>query len=131
MKDLSYEPKDIFVRIDGAEYKVASRTPETDRKLQAHNDNLDKMSSYEASMNLCKILLGEDAVKQIFPNGEKENLNRMYYIARGVDDAYQEEYQEMKDKEFEDTLSKMDKLSERTKPVIEMIDRTNNARRRR
>ena len=131
MKDLSYEPKEIFVRIDGEEYKVATRTPEIDRKLQEHNDKLDNMSSYEASMNLCKILLGDEAVKKIFPNGEKENLNRMYFIAKGVDEAYQEEYQEMRDKEFEETLAKMDKLSERTKPVIEMIDRTNNTRRRR
>ena len=131
MIDLTYEPKKIFVRIDGEEYEIAARTPETDKKLQTHNERIDQMTSYEASMNLCKILLGDDAVKKIFPNGDKENLNRMYFIAKGVDDAYQAEYQELKDKEFDQTLAKMDKLAERTKPVIEMIDRTNNARRRR
>ena len=131
MIDLTYKPKKVSVRIDGEEYEVAARTPEIDKKLQQHNENLDSMTSYEASMNLCQILLGEDAVKKIFPNGEKENLNRMYYIARGVDGAYQAEYQEMRDKEYEETLSKMDKLAERSKPVIEMIDRTNNAKRRR
>ena len=130
MIDLSYEPKEIIVRIDGEEYKVAERTAEVDRKLQAHNDNLDNMSSYEASMNLCKILLGDDAVKKIFPKGEKENLNRMYYIAKAVANAYQTEFQEMRDKEYEETLAKMDKLAERSKPVIEMIDRTNSRRRR-
>jgi hypothetical protein len=129
MIDLSYEPKEIIVRIDGEEYKVAERTAEVDRKLQNHNDNLDTMTSYEASLNLCKILLGDDAVKKIFPKGERENLNRMYYIAKAVDNAYQTEYQEMRDKEYEETLAKMDKLAERSRPVIEMIDRT-NARRR-
>ena len=131
MKDLSYNPQQIFVRIDGEEYEVAARTPEIDRKLQAHNENVDKMSAYEASLNLCKILLGDEAVKKLFPNGEKENLNRMYYIARGVDEAYQEEYQEMRDKEYEETLQKMDKLAERTRPVIDMIDRASNSRRNR
>ena len=131
MIDLTYEPKKIFVRIDGEEYEIAPRTPEVDKKLQAHNDKVDSMSSYEASLNLCRILLGDDAVKKIFPNGDKENLNRMYFIAKGVDEAYQAEYQELRDKEFDDTLAKMDKLAERTKPVIEMIDRTNNVRRRR
>ena len=131
MIDLSYEPKNIFVRIDGEEYEIAPRTPETDRKLQAHNEKVDSMSVYEAGINMCKILLGDEAVKKIFPNGDKENLNRLYFIAKGVDEAYQAEYQELRDKEFDETLAKMDKLAERTKPVIEMIDRTNNARRRR
>ena len=130
MKDLNYEPKQIFVRIDGEEYEVAARTPQTDRKLQAHNESIDQLSSYEASLNLCRILLGDDAVKKLFPNGEKENLNRMYYIARGVDQAYQAEYQELRDREFEDALTKMDRLAERTRPVIEMIDRTNGGQRR-
>ena len=129
MIDISYEPKEITVRIDGEEYKIAERTAEVDRRLQAHNDNIDNMTSYETSLNLCKILLGDDAVKKIFPKGEKENLNRMYYIAKAVDNAYQTEYQEMRDKEYEETLAKMDKLAERSRPVIEMIDRT-NARRR-
>ena len=125
MIDLTYKPKKVSVRIDGEEYEVAERTPEVDEKLKEHNDNIDKMTSYEASYNLVKILLGEDAVKKIFPNGDKENLNRMYFIAKGVDNAYQADYQEMRDKEYEETLARMDKLAERSKPVIDMIDRTN------
>ena len=34
MIDLSYEPKKIFVRIDGVEYEVAERKPEIDEQLQ-------------------------------------------------------------------------------------------------
>lgn len=131
MIDINYDPKEIIVRIDGEEYVVAERTAEVDKKLQDHNDRLDNMSSYEASLNLCKILLGDEAVRKIFPKGEKENLNRMYYIAKAVDNAYQTEFQEMRDKEYEETLAKMDKLAERSKPVIEMIDRTNTRRGRR
>ena len=130
MLDLSYEPKRVSVRIDGEEYEIAERRPEIDEKLQTHNDNIGNMSSYEASYNLVRILLGDEAAKKIFPNGKQENLNRMYYIARGVDQAYQAEYQELRDKEFEDALSKMDRIAERTKPVIEMIDRTNGGKRR-
>ena len=55
------------------------------------------MSTYEASLNLCKILLSDEACKKTFPNGDKENLNRMYFIAKGVDEAYQAEYQELRD----------------------------------
>ena len=123
--------KNNFVRIDSEEYATAARTLGVDRKVQAHSEKVDSMSSYEASMNQCKILFGDEACKKIFPNGDKENLNRMYYIAKGVDEAYQAEYQELRDKEFDETLTKMDKLAERTKPVIEMIDRSNNTHRRR
>lgn len=131
MVDLSKDTKKIFVRINGEEYEVAERTAEIDEKLQAHNDSLDSMSSYEASYNLVKILLGEDAVKKIFPNGKKENLTWMYRVAKAVDEAYQEEYQELRDKEYEETLNKLDTLAQRSKPVIDMIDRTNNRRRNR
>ena len=131
MIDLSYKPKKVSVRIDGEEYEVAERKPEIDDKLKEHNDNIDSMSAYEASYDLVKILLGDEAAKKIFPNGQQENLNRMYFIAKGVDNAYQTEYQEMRDKEYEETLSKMDKLAERTKPVIDMIDRTNLVNRKR
>lgn len=129
MIDLSKDTKKIFVRIDGEEYEVAERTAETDEKLQEHNNKLESMNQYEASYNLVKILLGEDAVKKVFPNGKKENLTWMYRVAKGVDEAYQAEFQELRDKEYEDTLAKMDKLAERSKPVIDMIDRTNKRRR--
>lgn len=131
MIDLSYEPKKIFVRIDGVEYEVAERKPEIDEQLQRHNENLDTMSAYDSSYNLVRILLGDEAVKKIFPNGKNENLNRMYYIAKGVDNAYQTEYQEMRDKEYEETLSKLDTLAQRSKPVIDMIDRSNSVGRKR
>lgn len=131
MIDLSKDVKKIFVRINGEEYEVAERTAETDEKLQAHNDKLDEMTSYEASLDLVKILLGTEAANKIFPNGKKENLTWMYQVAKAVDEAYQEEYQQIRDQEYNDTLQKMDELAKRSKPVIDMIDRTNNRRIRR
>ncbi len=131
MIDLTNDSKKIFVKINGEEYEVAERTAEIDEKLQAHNDNLDNMTSYEASYNLVKILLGDENAKKIFPNGKKENLTWMYRVAKAVDEAYQAEYQELRDAEYEESLKKMDNLAQRTKPVIDMIERTNNRRRNR
>ncbi len=121
--NISYEPKKIIVTIDDVDYEVAERTVETDKKLMEHNDRIASMSNFEANYDLVKILLGADAAKKIFPNGDKENVTRSYMIARGVDEAYQAEYQEIKDKELEATLSKLDNLSSRAKPMVEMIDR--------
>lgn len=129
--NIAYEPKKIIVSIDDVDYEVAQRTEEVDKKLREHNDKIDTMSSYEANYDLVKILLGNDAAKAIFPNGEKENLTRMYVIARGVDDAYNAEYQEIKDKELNETLSKMDEFAKRSRPVVEMIDKASTRRSKR
>ena len=132
MIDLTYKPKKVMVRIDGEEYEIAERSQAIDDALQAHNENLEHMDSYDSSYNLVKILLGEESVKKIFTKErDKENLNRMYFIAKGVDDAYQTEYQEMRDKEYNDTLQKLDNLAQRSKPVIDMIDRSNQVNKKR
>lgn len=122
--NINYEPKKIIVTIDDVDYEVAERTAEVDKKLQEHNEKIATMTNFDANYDLVKILLGADAAKKIFPNGDKENVTRSYIIARGVDDAYQAEYQEIKDKELEETLAKLDKFSSRARPVVEMIDRT-------
>lgn len=129
MNIINYEPTEIRVKIDGEEYVVAERTAVTDEKLQEHNANIDNMTNYEASYDLVRILLGEEACKKIFPKGKEENLTRMYVIAKGVDNAYSAEYQNIRDKEYEEVMNKVDKMAERSKPVIEMIDKTNQQRR--
>lgn len=131
MQEVYDDSPKIKVRINGEEYDVAERTAAVDKKLQIHNEKLDSMSSYEASYDLVKILLGDDAVKKIFTKGDNENLTFMYKVARAVDEAYQTEYNEMKDKEYEETLAKLDKLAARSKPVIDMIDRSGYANKKR
>ena len=132
MIDLTYKPKRVSVRIDGEEYQIAERSQAVDDALQAHNENIENMDSYDASYNIVRILLGEDSARKIFTKErDKENLNRMYFIAKGVDDAYQTEYQEMRDKEYNETLQKLDNLAQRSKPVIDMIDRSNQVSKKR
>lgn len=125
MLDISYDPKTINVIIDGKEYKVADRTDETNAELEAHDAKLESMSQYEANYSIVEILLGKDAAKKVFPGGKKENLTRMYVIAKRLLEAYQAEYEEIKEAEYEEAMSRMDKMAERSKPVIEIIDKAN------
>ena len=129
--NITYEPKKIIVTIDDVDYEVAERTVATDKLLQEHNEKIGTMTNFEANYDLVKILLGAEAAKKIFPNGDKENVTRSYVIARGVDDAYQAEYQEIRDKEMDETLAKLDGFSSRARPVIEMIDRTTTRKSKR
>lgn len=126
--DLSYSPKEIFVSIDGTEYKVADRTDETEQKLIAHDKKLGTASTFESDFELVEILLGKEAAQRIFPLGKKENLTRLAFIASGALKAYNAEIQAIRDSENEEVMLSLDKVAERAKPVLEMISKTEQTR---
>jgi hypothetical protein len=126
--DLSYESKEIFVTIDGVEYRVADRTDETEQKLAAHDKRLGTVSTFESDYELIEILLGREAAAKIFPLGKKENLTRLAYIALGVLEAYNAEINAIRERELEKSLSSIDKMAERAEPVIEMMNKTAEVR---
>ena len=126
--DLSYESKEIFVTIDGTEYRVADRTDETEQKLAAHDKRLGTASTFESDYELIEILLGREAAAKIFPLGKKENLTRLAYIALGVLEAYNAEINAIRERELDKSLSSIDKMAERAEPVIEMMNKTAESR---
>ncbi len=126
--DLSYEPKEVYVTIDGVDYRVADRTDETEQKLAAHDKRIGSVSTFESDYELVEILLGKEAAAKIFPNGKRENLNRLAYIALGVLEAYKAEINAIREKELEKSLSTMDKLAEHAEPVLEMINTASDSR---
>lgn len=126
--DLSFQPKEIFVSIDGAEYRVADRTDETEQKLIAHDKKLGTASTFESDYELVEILLGKEAAGKIFPLGKKENLTRLAFIASGALKAYNAEIQAIRDSENEEVMLSLDKVAERAKPVLEMISKTEQTR---
>lgn len=128
MIDLSFEPKEIFVSIDGTDYRVADRTDEIEQRLAAHDKRIGAVSTFESDYELVEILLGKDAAAKIFPLGKKENLTRLAYIALGVLEAYNAEVKEIRERELERSLAQMDKMASRAEPVLEMIQRSENVR---
>lgn len=126
--DLSYESKEIFVTIDGTEYRVADRTDETEQKLAAHDKRLGTASTFESDYELIEILLGREAAAKIFPLGKKENLTRLAYIALGVLEAYNAEINAIRERELDKSLVSIDKMAERAEPVIEMMNKTAESR---
>jgi hypothetical protein len=126
--DLSYESKEIFVTIDGTEYRVADRTDETEQKLAAHDKRLGTASTFESDYELIEILLGREAASKIFPLGKKENLTRLAYIALGVLEAYNAEINAIRERELDKSLVSIDKMAERAEPVIEMMNKTAESR---
>ena len=81
--------RDIIVEIDGAEYPVAAKTIDVAEKLEdANRKYVGKARQYELWLAHLRILLGAEAVKEIFPGGKKENLDRMEAIYIGCMQAF-------------------------------------------
>ena len=114
----------VTVTIDGKDYQVRERTEETEELLREHDRRAATATQYESDITLLEILLGKDAVKELFPNGKKESLLRLHKIARGVIDAYTFEMDEMEKAEMEKQLEQWEDVGKRTKPVIELLDKS-------
>ena len=125
--NIDTEVRNVIVTIDGTDYPVRERTEETEELLREHDRRAATATQYESDITLLEILLGKDAVKRLFPNGKKESLLRLHKVARGVIDAYEYEMNEMEKAEIEKQLLQWEEVGERTKPVIELLDKSTAA----
>lgn len=79
MIHIDTEVRDVILEIDDGEFELAPRTVETMEKL-AEAERSNKETPYKMWLAQMEILLGKTAVKKLFPNGKKENLDRMQLI---------------------------------------------------
>ncbi len=121
MKDLDYAPKQVVVSIGGKEYPVAERTEKVEKAIREHDAGLGERSQLESDFELVSILLGESAAKELFPHGEDENLDRLYYIATKLVEAYRANYNQIVEDNIrvssEPVLEQLKELTEAIKTV--------------
>ncbi len=122
--NIDTEVRNVIVTIDGVDYPVRERTEETEELLREHDRRAATATQYESDISLLEILLGKDAVKDLFPKGKKESLLRLHKIARGVIDAYEFEMNELSKADIEKQLEQWEEVGKRTKPVIELLDKS-------
>ena len=122
--NIDTEVRNVIVTIDGVDYPVRERTEETEELLREHDRRAATATQYESDISLLEILLGKDAVKDLFPKGKRESLLRLHKIARGVIDAYEYEMNELSKADIEKQLKQWEEVGERTKPVIELLDKS-------
>lgn len=115
--NIDYEPKQIVVSIGGREYPVAPRTEKVEQAIRDHDAGMGNKSQYSSDIELVSILLGEKAAGELFPNGENENLDRLYFIATKLVEAYRANYYQIVD----------DNLRERANPVLEQLKELSDA----
>lgn len=127
MEIIDYQPKEVIVSIGGNEYTVAPRTEKTERALREIETGAKGLSQYESDTAVIRILLGDKAVKEIFPLGENENLDRLYSIASQVLRAYRINYSELvadsARSEMNPVLEQLRQLSNDVKPLLELTQK--------
>ena len=78
----------VNVEIDGKTYEVAEKTVSIAEKLRDAAMNCFGMPEYRLWLKEIEILLGADAVEELFRDGNDENLDRMERIHDGVLSAF-------------------------------------------
>lgn len=78
----------VNVEIDGKTYELVEKTVGIAEKLRDAAMNCYGMPEYRLWLKEIEILLGTDAVEELFRDGNDENLDRMERIHDGVLSAF-------------------------------------------
>ena len=79
MQTLDYRGRGaVTVDIEGHEYALAERTEKTEKALRNLESRVGLESQYASDLALIRILIGEEAVAELFPREEDENLDRLH-----------------------------------------------------
>lgn len=123
MRTIEYRGRDaVTVNIEGREYALAERTERTEKELRELESRVQSDTQYESDLALIRILIGENAVSELFPNGEDENLNRLHYYAVKLGELYRDEYQQIEAERHETTLKRIDAITRRAESVLSLAE---------
>ena len=109
-----FEEKHHIIEVDGIDYEIPQRTAELEKKIREHDEKTATMSEYEGNMAMLGILFGEDKAKQMFPDGEKTNLDKLAKCVRFSLALFMNEYNKMQDEDLQSKLSEL-------KPVLDSV----------
>lgn len=123
------EIRPVIVEIDGKEYDVAPKTVELLEKLRGVEDAAVKAGKmrHEMEIEQLELLLGRQAVRELFSAGKKENVDRVDAIYYGVLDAFDASSRERREARTDAMADEFRAIAETLKPLAEMMALMRNA----
>lgn len=123
------EIRPVIVEIDGKEYNVAPKTVELLEKLRGVEDAAVKAGKmrHEMEMEQLELLLGRQAVHELFSAGKKENVDRVDAIYYGVLEAFDASSRERREARTDAMADEFRAIAETLKPLAEMMALMRNA----
>lgn len=123
------EIRPVIVEIDGKEYDVAPKTVELLEKLRGVEDAAVKAGKmrHEMEMEQLELLLGRQAVRELFSAGKKENVDRVDAIYYGVLGAFDASSRERREARTDAMADEFRAIADTLKPLAEMMALMRNA----
>lgn len=84
MNFINTEIDSVIVEIEEKEYPVAEKTVETADKLAEAAKKCAGQPEYKLWLAELEVLIGKNAVRELFVSGKKENIDRIQRIHAGV-----------------------------------------------
>lgn len=128
MKTIDTYINDMSVEIDEKVYHVAAKTIETAEKLFDVAKRMEGQPEYKMWLAEMEVLLGKAAVKEIFPNGRKENLDRMYRIYCGVYEAFEYNAEQVQQEKMEVQQEKIAGVTDMIKQILAAVKISDDSR---
>lgn len=121
MERINTEIMEVIVEIDGEEFAVAPKTVAVaDQLHDVAKKHLGK-PQYRLWMAELEVLLGRDAVKQLFHSGANENIDRLQRIHAGVVAAFDANSNALEAEQAERKADDMAALARNLAPLNELL----------
>lgn len=113
--------KEIFVEIDGKEYRLAMKTVATVQDLLSAYRRNEGEPEYKLWIEEMRIILGEKACAELFNKGRYENVDRIHRIRTGVMRAFDTNADETLREEMENSLEQMNRATAALTAIVDKI----------
>ena len=114
---LEYTEKHHILEVDGVEYEIPQRTAALNKKLEEHDANMKDRNEFENNFDLLCIMFGKTNAKQMFPEGEKCNLDKLAKCVKLAMALYLADFNEIQQEDIRQTLGKINPLLNALKDV--------------
>lgn len=113
----------IVVEIDDNEYELADRTIELMKKLVKIEEDSVASGRLEPEKQLdqLQLLMGKEAVRKVFPKGQKENADRLNAIYYGVIQAFDTNAARVRAENAQARREELNAVTEPLKPLAEVL----------
>lgn len=118
MNRINTEIEHMAVEIDEKEYQLAEKTIEVAEKLIDAAKKFAGQPEYKLWFAELEILLGKNAVRELFPLGKKENIDRLYRIHTGVLEAFDYNADSVEAEKMEKQRDKIADVAELLKQIV-------------
>lgn len=120
----------VLVEIEGAEYEVAPKTVAVADALIDAAARCDGKPEYRLWLAELEVLLGADAVRRLFSDGKRENIDRMQRIHAGVLEAFEYNSRTVQEQAAQRQREALEPMSDFLRQLAQALNAEKNGIRR-